>query len=220
VVSLLVILFAVSTAYTDEPKKFSGFLDGYYDKLQPGPKDGVKQRWLKPGVDFTRYNRIMLDSVVFFLADDSYKGIEPQEMKDLADRLHKAIFAAFPDKSKFTAEPGPDVARIRFAITGLKQNKPGVSAVTSIIPVGLAVSLVKKGAGGSWSGSGSTSMEAMVLDSMTNGVIGVAVDERTAGFTDRFSKWGSAEEAFQFWAQRLKKFVDDTKTLKDNPAPK
>lgn len=63
-------------------------------------------------------------------------------------------------------------------------------------------------------------MEAMVLDSMTNGVIGVAVDERTAGFTDRFSKWGSAEEAFQFWAQRLKKFVDDTKTLKDNPAPK
>ncbi len=219
-VSVFVIMLAVSAGYADEPKKYSGFLDGYYDKLQPGPKDGVKQRWIKPGVDFTKYNRIMLDSVIFFLADDSYKGIDPQDLKELADGLNKEVVAAFPDKSKFVAEPGPDVARIRFAITGLKQSKPGVSAVTSIIPVGLAVSLVKKGAAGSWSGSGATSMEVMALDSMTNDVITVAVDDRTAGFTERFSKWGSAQEAFKFWAQKLKQFVDDTKAIKDNPPPK
>ena len=217
----LVILFAVSAGYAaDEPKKYSGFLDGYYDKLQAGPKDGVKQRWLKPGTDFTKYNRIMLDSVIFFLADDSYKGIDPQDMKDLADGLNKEVIAAFPDKSKFVAEPAPDVARVRFAITGLKQSKPGVSTVTSIIPVGLALSFVKKGAGGSWSGSGATSMEVMALDSMTNEVIAVAVDDRSAGFTERFSKCGSAQEAFKFWAQKLKQFVDDTKTIKDNPPPK
>jgi hypothetical protein len=46
---------------------------------------------------------------------------------------------------------------------------------------------------------------------MTNNVIGVAVDDRSAGFTERFSKWGSAEEAFKFWAERMVKFVEGEK---------
>jgi len=49
----------------------------------------------------------------------------------------------------------------------------------------------------------------MVLDSMTNQVIAVAKDEKTAGFTERFSKWGSAEEAFAFWAGRVKLFLEN-----------
>jgi len=217
---VMVIIFVASSGYADEPKKSSGFLDGFYDKLEPGPKDGAKERWLKPGVDFTKYNRIMLDSVVFFLSDESYKGIDPQDMKELADSFNKEMIGALKDKSRLVSEPAPDVARVRFALTGLKQSRPGVSAVTSVVPVGIAVSLVKKGAGGSWSGSGATSGEVMVLDSMTNEVIAVAVDERTAGFTERFSKWGSAEDAFKFWAQKLNQFIDDMNVIKNNPPPK
>ncbi|HPC08214.1 MAG TPA: DUF3313 family protein, partial [Smithella sp.] len=55
--------------------------------------------------------------------------------------------------------------------------------------------------------------QIMILDSMTNKVLGVAVDKRAAGFTERFSKWGSAEEAFKFWADRMVKFIDSEKTI-------
>ena len=92
--------------------------------------------------------------------------------------------------------------------TNIKQSRPALSAVTTVIPVGLAISAVKKGAVGSWSGSGATSAEFMALDSMTNDVIGVAQDERKAGFEERFTKWGSTEEAFEFWAERLKFLLD------------
>jgi hypothetical protein len=54
----------------------------------------------------------------------------------------------------------------------------------------------------------------MALDSMTNDVIAVAHDERTAGFTERFTKWGSAEDAFEYWAERLKKYLDDARAMK------
>ncbi len=189
-VLILIVIFAVSSGYAEEPKKSSGFLDGYYDKLQPGPKDGVKQRWLKPGTDFTKYNSVVLDSAIFFLSDDSYKGIDPQDMKDLADGLNKEVVAAFPDKSRFVAEAGPEVARIRFAITGLKQSNPGRSAISTVVPVGLAINLVKKGASGSWSGSGATSMEVMVLDSMTNEVIAVAIDDRTCRIYRKVQQMG------------------------------
>lgn len=201
----------VPTAYAADPK-YSGFLGDSYKNLQTGPKDGAKMRWLKPGVDFSKYNKFMIDSVVFFFADDSeYKGVDPVDMKELADGFNKAIVDAFKDKYQLVSEPGPDVARIRFAITGFKQSNPVLGGLTSINPIGLAISAVKKGTTGSWTGSGSTSAEVMAIDTMTNEIIAVALDERTAGFSDRFSKWGSADEAFKFWAARLVGFVDNTR---------
>ena len=216
-IALAVVIGLVLTApagFAAEPSH-SGFLEGYYGKLQPGPEGGAKMRWLKPGVDFGKYKKFMVDSVVFFFADDSqYKGIDPAEMKDLADAFNKEVVAALKDKYPIVTEPGPDVARVRFAITGFKQSRPVLSGVTSIVPVGLAVSLVKKGATGAWTGSGATSSELMVLDSATSDVIALAMDDKTAGFTERFSKWGSAEEAFKFWAARLRTFMDNVQTPK------
>ena len=78
-----------------------------------------------------------------------------------------------------------------------------------MVPVGLAISTLKKGATGSWAGSGATSTEMMALDSMSNDVIAVAKDERSASFGGRFSKWGSAEEAFKYWAGKVKAYLDN-----------
>jgi hypothetical protein len=48
----------------------------------------------------------------------------------------------------------------------------------------------------------------MALDSTTNDVIAMAVDQQTAAFTERFSKYGSADDAFKFWSERVVKFMD------------
>ena len=192
-----------------EPQNKTGFLKGYYDRLQPGPEGGAILRWIKPGVDWALYNYVMLDSVVYFFANDSeYKGIDADELKTLSDAFNKALVDALKDSYPIVTEPGVDVVRIRFAITDLKQSYPGLSAITTVVPVGLGISVLKKGATGSWTGSGATSAEMMALDSMTNDVLAVAQDERSASFTERFEKWGSAEEAFKFWAERVKKYLD------------
>jgi len=219
VMGIALMSFVISCASTGSPSKETaatpetkGFLQGYYQNLEPGPEGGAKMRWLKPGVDFGKYSKIMLDSVIFYFADGSEnKGIEPNEMKELADKCNQQIFDALNDTYPIVAEPGPDVVRIRFAITDLKQSSPGLSTVTTILPVGLAISAVKKGAGGSWTGSGATSAEFMALDSMTNEVIAVGQDDKKAGFDERFSKWGSAEAAFGFWAERIKLFMDNVR---------
>jgi hypothetical protein len=196
---------------TKQAKK--GFLNGYYSKLEPGPEGGAKMRWFKPGVDFGKYDKIMLDSIIFFFADDSEnKGIDAYEMKELADKCNRQVFDVLNDTYPIVAEPGPDVIRIRAAITDLKHSRPTLSAVTTVIPIGLAISAIKKGAGGSWTGAGATSAEFMAIDSMTNDVIAVAQDEKKAGFEGRFTKWGSAEKAFRFWAERIKFLLDQVRT--------
>jgi len=219
-VALGVVLTA-SMAFAADDFTRSGFLGNptVYDLLKPAENGGA--RWLKPGVDFKKYNRFMVDSVVFFLADKSdYKGIDPQEMKDLCDEFNKALVAAFKDKLAIVAEPGPDVARVRFAITNVQPSRPGVSAVTSIVPVGLGVSLVKKGATGGWVGSGATATELMILDTATNEIVALGATKRAAEFDERFSKWGSAKEAFKFWSERLVKSIVDIRAGKEPPLAK
>jgi len=203
------------TTAVQEEGGAQNFLGQYYSQLQPGPEGGAQKRWMKPGVDFSKYNKLMVDSVVFYLAKNSdYKGIDPEVMKDLSDKFNKAMLDNLKDKYPIVAEPGPDVARVRFALTNLEQSNPVLSGVTSVIPIGLGISAVKKGATGGWTGSGATGGAVMILDSTTNDVIAVAADEQRAGFSERFSKWGSAEEAFKFWAERLRKFMDETHGVK------
>lgn len=223
----MMMLSCATTSTTTTPaskivgdENLSGFLGSptVYDQLRPGPEGGAKLRWLKPGTDFKKYDKFMVDSVVFYLSDKAdSKGIEPQEMKEMADEFNKALVTAFKDKYPIVTEPGPDVARIRFAITNVKPSKPGVSAVTSVVPIGLGISLIKKGATGGWTGSGETGSEVMVLDTMTNEVIAMAVDQQTAAFESRFSKYGSASDAFKFWSERVVAFIDDAKGIKREP---
>lgn len=193
----------------------SGFLNGHYKDMQPGPEGGANNRWLKPGVDFGKYNKVMLDSVVFYFAEDSeYKGIDPVQLKELSDACNLAIVNALKDKYPLVSEPGPDVVRLKIALTGIKQSRPVLSGVSSIVPIGLGISIIKKGATGAWTGSGATSAELMMIDAVSNTVIGAAQDEQTAGFTERFTSYGSAEEAFNFWAGRIRAFMDQAHGMK------
>ena len=205
--------FVISCATAGSPSKEApaapektGFLGDYYKNLKPGEKGQAKLRWIKPGVDFTKYKKVMVDYVVFAFADDSeYKGIDANEMKKIGDDASKALVDAIGEKFPVVSEPGPDVLRVRTAIVDLKQSRPTLSAVSTVMPVGLGISLIKKDATGTWTGSGATSAEMMVLDSMTNEVLGAGVDQKSAEFDERFTKWGSTEEAFECWGKRLTK---------------
>jgi hypothetical protein len=216
-VAAIGILFLASTAFAallEGNPPFSGFLGdpSVYQQLKPGPKDGAKLRWIKEGTDFAKYKKFMVDSVVFYISEQSdFKGVDPELTKELSDAFNAEMVAAFKGKYEIVSEPGPDVARIRVAITNIKQSRPVISAVTSVVPVGLAVNIVKKGVTGGWTGSGETCGEIQILDSTTNEVIGTAVDQQKAAFTERFTRYGSAKDAFKFWSERLVKFIDDAK---------
>ncbi len=53
--------------------QYSGFFGNpsVYDLLKPGPEGGAKLRRMKEGVEPQKYDRFMVDSVIFYLADKS-----------------------------------------------------------------------------------------------------------------------------------------------------
>lgn len=187
----------------------------YESQFKPGPKGGPQLRWIKPGVDFSKYDKFTVDYVTFALAPNSqYKGINADEMKQLADEASLAIVNGIKEKYEVVSEPGPDVARVRIAIVDLEQSRPGLSVVTSVVPVGLGISLIKKGATGEWTGGGLTKAEAMVIDSTTNEVIAAGYDDYAASFGERFTKWGSLDDAFKHWGEQITKTLTELKQRK------
>jgi len=192
-----------------EVKNYSGFL-GDYSKLQAGPEGGVAQRYIKEGVDFKKYNKIMLDQVRFYFKDDAGdKGIDADEMKELSDTFSRDVIDALGSAYPLVAKPGPNVMRLRVAITDMDLPNRGINAISTVLPVGLAISTVKSGVTGKGTGCGEVSMEFQILDSQTNTVLAQGVDRRSGGKLDSMSKFGTAEEAFKFWAQRLRTWLDD-----------
>ena len=190
-------------------KDYSGFL-GDYSQLKPGPKGGVAQVYMKEGVNFKQYNKIMLDQVVFYFKKDAEnQAIDPDEMKELADKYNRAVIDAFGEAYPLVDKPGPDVMRVRVAITDLQLPNRAINAVSSVVPAGIAISIIKKGLTGKSTGVGEISMEFELLDSQTNGRLSAGVDRRAGGKIDSMTKFGNAEDAFKFWAQRLRTRLDE-----------
>lgn len=201
----IVALFGMLMGCAAQKQDYSGFLQDY-PVFEKG-REGIDQRYLKPGVNFSQYTKVMMDEVVFFFKQDAdYKGIHPDEIKELSQEFHKAFIEILGDR--ITDTPGPDVVRMRLAVTHLETSNPVSGTMTTVVPVGLAVNLVKKGATGEYIGVGSASMEAEFLDSVSNERIAVVVDEAPGGKFD-LGKLSAAKSAFSFWAERLKAFLDE-----------
>jgi hypothetical protein len=182
----------------------------YVSQFEVSPLDKDALRWVRPGYNFAKYNKVMVDYVVFALAPDSnYKGIDAVEMKKLADAASKALVDALKEKHPVVSEPGPDVGRIKFAITDLSPSRPAVSAVSSVVPAAIGINIIEKAVTGEWAGSGMTKAEVLVLDSMTNEVIAAGYGNYSATMTGRYTKWGQVEDAFKHWAADLSKTWDN-----------
>lgn len=192
-----------------EKMEKSGFL-GSYEGLKPGPKGGADWVYFKEGVNFSKYNNVIFDEVTFFLKDNAkYKGIKPDDIKELTEAFNDAVRENIGKSYPLVDTPGPDTMRIRAAITDIEPSKPGVSAVSTVLPIGLGISMIKKAATGRHTGVGETSMEMEVLDSQSNERIAAAIDSFSGSKVSGIKKWGSADEAFKFWTERIRMRLDE-----------
>lgn len=186
----------------------SGFLTNY-PPFQPGPADGVDKLYTKPGMDLSKFNRVMVEEVQFYLKKSAAdQGIQASELKELSDTFHRAVFDALGNAYPVVTEPGADVLRIRLAITDIETSNPAVSGITTVLPVGLAISLAKKATTGAHTGVGGASMEVEFLDSMNNERLVAAIDTFDGSKMSGFSKLGATKDAFEFWAKRLRVTLD------------
>jgi len=198
VVMVLAVMFAVGCA-TAPPH--SGFLKDY-SKFKQDPEDESLLWWEKEGVDWKRYNKFMIDPVVvYFHPEAKNRQIEPDTLKELTDYFRNVTIEKIQDAYAVVDQAGPDVLRIRAAITDLIPANPFVNVVTTV-SVGVPVDM------------GGASMEAMFLDSTSNELLGAVVDKKLgvpvnpADIVGGFTRWGHAKASLDAWAELLRESLD------------
>jgi hypothetical protein len=194
--------------------KKAGFLSDY-SMLQPGGNDRAALVYIKPDVNFPAYRKLMFERIVVMLSDDAKsREIDPAMLKELTDYYQNALFNAVKDGYEVVDQPGPDVLRVRVAITDVKPSNPTTNTLSTIVPVGIIVSGATKATSGDNLGTGEASTEFELLDSTTGATLAQAVDRRQGGKGVFRGKWEDTKEAFDFWAKRFRQRLDEVRGAK------
>lgn len=225
VVGSVLFLLLAGCASTKEASgpKYTGFLSDY-SRLVPD-KDGSKaMRYRNPEADMSKYRKILLERIIVWLKDDAaYKGIDPDAMKAMTDYFHEAIIRELGSDYPIVTEPGPDVLRVRVAVTDLVPTKTAMSVIVLAVPFASAADLASgaatKGGAGSPPYLGRAGIEVEGIDSETLQPVFSYVEERrgkkydvedpAGGYFKGFTEWGHVKKAFDFWAKKFRTRLDD-----------
>jgi hypothetical protein len=211
-----------------------GFLTDYAN-LPSDPDEKGAYRHIDSKVDFSQYKRLMVDRIkIWFKEDADYKGIDPDELKMLTDYFYEAIEKAMGEDYPMVAEPGPDVLRLRIAVTDLVPNKPEASVTSLVVPflwVGEATAGAVAREVGSTPFTGEATIELEALDSISSRQLGAVIETRVgkkyawdqgiakgvSSYIQAYSKWEYTKEAMDSWAQRLRLRMDELHGKKAAP---
>lgn len=156
--------------------------------------------WQKPGVNRAAYTRVLIEPLTIFISPDSeYKGLDGDDLKDLADGYQEALTKALEPDVPVVNKGGQGVLYIRAALTNVKITK-GKFRLLNVTPIGLArraakgptVNLSLKDA----------VLEIETLDAVTGERIGVLVDK--APKMEKELSWDAIEKTLAFYAERFK----------------
>lgn len=159
----------------------SGFISDY-SKLKP--KDGGAMRYVSPAM--RNYTTFMIDPVEM----RAKKSLTPSESAEVAKYFNTTLANEFSKRGyKVVNQPDVGVARIRIAMTDIKQS-------TWWMNVHPASKL-------SGAGTGGASMEGEVIDSVTGEQLGAVIQTGKGNQfeLDTFSKLDDVKDAINGWAK-------------------
>ena len=188
--------------------KGSGFLRDYSQLKDYGGETAMLS-YIDPKANFRAYTKILLEPIRGYASskDSSMAKLSKEKQQHLLNYFDAALRESLKKDYLLVRQPGPDVMRVRVAITEAKGSMVVLDTLSSVIPIGMALNAVKAGLTGKSLSVGEIGAECEGLDSLTGRRLFAAVDARVGrkytGKFDKFSRWHTAEDACDFWAEQL-----------------
>jgi hypothetical protein len=134
-----------ATAQKDNTK-FSSFL-GDYSQLKPASdREGVLL-FIDRSADYRPYTKVMFDPVqVHVTPNPEHKDVPRDDLARMGDGLLQSFKQALEPEYQVVTKPGPDVLRVRTAITGIQPAKPS-AGVIDYLPIKAVFNIGREAAG-------------------------------------------------------------------------
>lgn len=205
---LLVCACAAQNVPTGDPA-VDHFLGAEYGKMTQVPGNTQRFAWRSPNFDPKNYSAVLLDPSVVWQADALARqsGVSREELDAVAKHLDAVLLktmqsVGFPIKDA----PAPRTLRLSAAITRIKPSNPTMNTISSVLPVGMLVTLGRKATGSADPNVGSCTIEMRFSDAATGETLGLFSDHKDGGKYDsaNFHKTGQTEKAMDEWAEMLR----------------
>jgi len=182
--------------------KFSGFLNGYYDKLEKGGPGQALYSYVKPGANVASYTKILLDPVTILRPADE-KGAVPEDEQKVANNFYSQLVTNLSKDYEMVKEPGPNTLRVQVALTDVSSGSGAMQAITSVVPIGIAISVAQAMVGAKPAFSGEVSVETEVTDAKSGELLGAGVDRRIANksLATSVNTWGALTKVTETWSE-------------------
>ncbi len=174
------------------------------DILQKGTGDEALYRYVNPKADIKQYNKMIIDPVMISKDGELSEG-ERANYQNLANNAYVYLTRELEKDYKIVSAPEPGTLRVQVAIVDADSSKPVRNTLSTLMPIGIGLSLVKYAAVGKQSGVGEITGEMKMTDAMTGELLGAGLDRRVGGkkLTKLWSSWYNADDALQYWAKRV-----------------
>jgi hypothetical protein len=195
------------------PAAVTGFLGPDASKLKPGPEGGAALVWINPNAQWKTYDKVLLEPVQFWAADDS--KVSAADQQTLTTYFYNSLQTNFQKSSTLAEQPGPGVVKFQVALMDATTATPGLRSVSVIVPQARILNLAQSMATDSYAFVGSAEAEFKATDSVSNELLAEAVDQRAGGLGLKGAasfKWGDAQNAMDYWAQRIPQRFQELKT--------
>lgn len=221
VLSLAALLCACSTTYQARKVEPSGFL-GDYTQLKRISKDNPALVYINTDVPAGKYTKILIDPIQMYgSTNGALAKLSKEDQQRLVNYLDASLRAYLSSNFTLVNQAGSDVFRLRMAITEAKGANVPFDVVSSVVPIGLAISFVKQMATGAHSAVGKAGLECEGVDSETGQRLFAYVDARVGrkvtGRFDKLKKWHTVQDAFDFWAKQIAGRLEEARLANDAP---
>jgi hypothetical protein len=185
----------------------SGFLKDY-SLMKPGKGDEAKMLYINPDVNWGKYTKVYIKSVELWKSDDPDSKLGKLDKDDqqlLVNYFHTALSNALSKDYTIVDEAGPDTLVFHGALTEAKKCRPVSNLVSSVVPMGIGLSLVKRVIFGTGLGVGECQVEAEFTDGGTGQIVAEAMDRRagTKALRTKFDgTFGDVKLCLDYWATR------------------
>lgn len=178
----------------------SGFLGADAALLRKGGEGELVYK--KPDVDWSSYDKMLLDPVTFWRPPGEATGISAQDAQTLINYFTHLIYEQFSKEIQMVNHPEPNTMRVKVAIVKATQSHAALDMVSTVVPALRAVSALKNLVTGKPTFVGQAEIEVKVTDAMSGELLAEAVADRVGNKTldaDHLHSWGDVEEAMRFW---------------------
>jgi len=174
------------------------------DILVQGTDDQAIYRYVNPKADVKKYTKVLIDPVLVY----GYAGLDKDELENyqkLANNAFVYVTRELEKDYQIVKSPEPGTLRIEMAIVHADSAKPVRNTFSTLMPIGMGLSIAKYAATGKQTGVGEITMQIKITDAGRGDLLGAALDRRVGGkeLAHLWSSWHNADDALQYWAKRL-----------------